>query len=439
MPARFWEVGGERISKHHNFPRPTQLPTLFRRYPINTTMPPLHDHYRILGISDDASQETIKTAFRKLALKYHPDKNSGPEAIEIFAALHKAYTVLSDPEKKRAYDLSRPGKPRVEMSELAARSVTDKTQIRLTVDKRVLRLDETVQVTVSVFQRNTKIFLSGLHQFELLEGPNINSLFPPGNNNPEIEVTYILKPKQHGYIEIGPASFVADGVKYLSQSMHIKVDPTPDLITRRPVSKMEIFQGITYVLLVAFYTVLISFNIYQYKIYPFTRDTRTPYIAEGPILMGYAQLPTGATPFNHFYGPGRYDNGSPNRIVLHNDKSRDVVVMLMDSKTKQPVRNNYIRAGDDLIMGNIPDGSYYLKALFGNDWNKELTLSEDAALRGGFSKNVRYEIFEREISITRMQQSSGAVDYKIYEITLYPVQQGNTQSLTADAKKFFAD
>ncbi len=64
------------------------------------------DYYEVLGISRDATQEEIKKAYRRLALKYHPDRNPGDkEAEERFKEAAEAYEVLRDPEKKRAYDL----------------------------------------------------------------------------------------------------------------------------------------------------------------------------------------------------------------------------------------------------------------------------------------------------------------------------------------------
>ncbi len=63
------------------------------------------DYYKILGVSKDASPEEIKKAFRKLALKYHPDKNKGnKEAEERFKEINEAYAVLSDPQKRKEYD-----------------------------------------------------------------------------------------------------------------------------------------------------------------------------------------------------------------------------------------------------------------------------------------------------------------------------------------------
>ena len=63
------------------------------------------DYYKILGVDKNAGADEIKKAYRKLALKYHPDKTKGDKTLEDkFKKISEAYAVLSDPEKRNQYD-----------------------------------------------------------------------------------------------------------------------------------------------------------------------------------------------------------------------------------------------------------------------------------------------------------------------------------------------
>eukprot|EP00096_Caligus_rogercresseyi_P007411 TRINITY_DN2525_c0_g2_i1.p1 TRINITY_DN2525_c0_g2~~TRINITY_DN2525_c0_g2_i1.p1 ORF type:complete len:308 (+),score=104.91 TRINITY_DN2525_c0_g2_i1:72-995(+) len=63
------------------------------------------DYYKVLEVGREVTESEIKKAYRKLALRFHPDKNSSSEAEERFKEIAEAYEVLSDEEKRRAYDL----------------------------------------------------------------------------------------------------------------------------------------------------------------------------------------------------------------------------------------------------------------------------------------------------------------------------------------------
>jgi len=92
------------------------------------------DHYSVLGVPKGADLATIKTAYKKLAVKYHPDKNPGDkEAEERFKAA-EAYTILSDPQKRRDYDgkissTRRDGFP-FDIGGMGARRSTDRRKVR---------------------------------------------------------------------------------------------------------------------------------------------------------------------------------------------------------------------------------------------------------------------------------------------------------------------
>ena len=62
------------------------------------------DYYEVLGLQKGASDDEIKKAYRKLSKKYHPDINKEPDAEAKFKEISEAYEILSDPQKRAAYD-----------------------------------------------------------------------------------------------------------------------------------------------------------------------------------------------------------------------------------------------------------------------------------------------------------------------------------------------
>ena len=62
------------------------------------------DYYKIMGLEPNASEQEIKTAYRRLARKYHPDISKEPNAEELFKEMGEAYETLRDPKKRAQYD-----------------------------------------------------------------------------------------------------------------------------------------------------------------------------------------------------------------------------------------------------------------------------------------------------------------------------------------------
>lgn len=67
----------------------------------------MKDYYAILGIAANATLAEIKTTYRKMASQYHPDKNASSEAPAKFRKVQEAYEILSDVDKRKAFDENR--------------------------------------------------------------------------------------------------------------------------------------------------------------------------------------------------------------------------------------------------------------------------------------------------------------------------------------------
>jgi molecular chaperone DnaJ len=105
-------------------------------------MSQLPDHYATLGVKKGSSAEEIRRAYRKLALKFHPDRNLGNKAVEgKFKDISEAYDVLSDSDKKKKYDEARfappPPMPNYPVVDVGVEVEVDANDLKNGADKTV--------------------------------------------------------------------------------------------------------------------------------------------------------------------------------------------------------------------------------------------------------------------------------------------------------------
>lgn len=83
---------------------PQESPRSEQDTPCLSIKPTGKDFYKVLGVTPDSNEDEIRKAYRKMALKFHPDKNSDADAEDRFKEIAEAYEILADPKKRSIYD-----------------------------------------------------------------------------------------------------------------------------------------------------------------------------------------------------------------------------------------------------------------------------------------------------------------------------------------------
>lgn len=150
------------------------------------------------------------------------------------------------------------------------------------------------------------------------------------------------------------------------------------------------------------------------------------------------KLNNGDSPYNGYFGEGIYDYNSECYLIFKNGYSTDAIVCLENTATGRTIRNEYIRAGTDYKMTNIPEGIYKVKTFFGNDWNPEMTLN-NGEINGAFDTDLNFSISDKPSDLIQMSitETGDGISYSTGEITLYTVSHGNMQQRNINSDEFF--
>lgn len=314
------------------------------------------NYYIVLGVSNTAGFEEIKAAYRELAKKYHPDKNPGNKAAEdFFKEVQQAYAVLSNPEKRRKYDLK--------FSYNSAQGKTTRSSYTQYSGNAYQYAQQQAQ-----FKQRTK-----------------NTVKPKQPSKPDKSENYYI------LISVGIAMILLYFI--ISYSGEQKTVP---VITN---STEENFP--------------------------------TKMKNEAPAISNFD------SPYSNYFGEEVAEFESKNSIIINNSNNSEAVVCLVFiGNPDKTIRNQYMNAGTTFKMNNIPDGNYFLKIYFGNEWDQEKKLYNDS-ITGGFKNELGFVILNegKENFIMKQYKIGNSTSYSSFEISIDPFKKNAGKQISE--KEFF--
>ncbi len=180
-------------------------------------MEPDSDFYQVLGVSRDVDAVGIKSAYRKLAKRFHPDKNTAdPGAPDKFRKITEAYQVLIDPLQRESYDFQENADPGLE--ETAA-------YLHVTINSSKVRLNEEVELTYAYAGEGRFFQRSEMVGWVITSVPLVDHRVVEfeGRAVKETVLNYTICPLTTGTLEIPPAKIKIQRLQFSTDSLYIDV------------------------------------------------------------------------------------------------------------------------------------------------------------------------------------------------------------------------
>jgi curved DNA-binding protein CbpA len=403
------------------------------------------NYYQILGLPITCADAEIRTAYRKLAVKFHPDKNQNDKYFEErFKELQEAYEVLSNPTTRREYDIKigkkttqQPSPPKKPTSDPKKEQRTTPQSLATDVEAiyQKLKWTESEQINYNELLKLLDSVLNENLVTQLIRIGDISSNERIVNSVGGL-TKFLKRTDLQRYVPL---------LVRLSGANNDLISKIHE-IEKEKIRKEKlgmIFTGLKWAVGIAF-TIWIfypsnktdssnSSSNYKYSPDPVI-DTEPETIQRTSKFLGN-QLKTGDSPYNQYFGSGVYNKAYKNQLEVKNGQSQDVIVCLTEYYgNKRTIRNEYIRAGESFVMTSIPNGTYFLKSFYGKNWNPD-TLLYNGQLRGFFDTESGFSVSDRFDDLINMQQTERT--YSIFTVTLYPVVGGNMESRNITASDFF--
>lgn len=399
----------------------------------------MKNHYQTLGLKNNASQDEIIKAYRKLAIKFHPDKNVGDNFFdELFREVKDAYDILSNPVSKRDYDL------KYNSFINKANENTNTTYHQRPTEKQ--QQTHRVKPKISYFDRIKSFNPKRLISEKIV---NFRKLSLKGKLQSLFQIILFALPCIGIYLN-GFLGFITVFLFYGATFTFIA--------TVKNIKEIDsIGSGIFGLIIAPFIALFIlTLCLKYFNIDPFgffekyhnTEQKRNPNVNEKKLesdenkkifedtnkeLSKYRgnQLKNGASPLDGCFGNGVYSQNA--WLKFDNSNRTDAVICLVKVNDKKTIRNEYIRAGATFEMSKIPSGTYFIKVYYGNDWNpyKE----NFCGINGAFERNVSFSKSDKIGDHIIIKNTS--YNYTTGTITLYEVENGNMSTESIDEQDFF--
>ncbi|MCD6067159.1 MAG: DnaJ-class molecular chaperone with C-terminal Zn finger domain [Bacteroidetes bacterium] len=300
----------------------------------------MSDHYSILGLTKNATNAEIKTAYRRLVKVYHPDKNpNNPGAVEKFRLIQEAYDTLSDSSKRTKYD------HKVNYSSYAysyGGSTTQEQNQTKTRTKKYTFTDEDLKRR-QYYKEHYK-------------------------QNPKQKTNTAEQKKAY------------NEVKYILFSVPIAIALLFFIINIYNREKTE-----------------------DKKTLPaLIQKQESP--AEAVPVEEKTAVTTGAEPYNYLFGSPKIDRRTLQVVQVTNWSGMDAVVCVVDAKTNKPVRNYFVGNNYNILYEYLPEGTYYLRNYVGKTFNKTKKHPEQTTVSGVFEGESQFQTFPKDtfvISLSR--------------------------------------
>ncbi|CAM4009676.1 J domain-containing protein [Flavobacterium weaverense] len=393
------------------------------------------DYYKILEISTDATSDEIKKAFRRLALKYHPDKNNGDITAEtMFKEIAQAYETLSDTIKKKNYDLKFKHKSKSKDNSYQEETEQKKEpltpQTFLTTFKKLRREIELIGKK-NINKRNVYDRIN-----ELLCEESITFLINHGDYkiNKEIIGEVLECSKIFGYEKHPIYSFVyIENINPKLAKLAGTDNETIHKIYRynkrsKLLNYWTNYKGVFFVLIIIL-TVTATVinndintlddspsnnsptngdlnNTFTEKEAKFevTDEQQFQKKKDSLILLGWQEQDISNGQLSPCYNFKPKKGKINNYLEIVVGGGTDVAVKVMNLKTEKCIRYIFINSSSSYKIKNLPEGQYYLKIAYGKNWISKIV--NDQCI-GKFIRNPMYEKGEDILDYNRQHHSDG--------------------------------